>query len=59
VSRRPELGPRVVNLTSTLMRIDKAWDGTQMVEASVWAVQISDVPVNMTEAGRDGEIRGR
>mmetsp|Transcript_20327 Transcript_20327/g.66294 ORF Transcript_20327/g.66294 Transcript_20327/m.66294 type:complete len:590 (+) Transcript_20327:73-1842(+) len=47
---RPELGPRVVNLTSTLMRIDKAWDGTQMVEASVWAVQISDVPVNMTEA---------
>ena len=48
----------MVNLTSTLMRIDKAWDGTQMVEASVWAVQISDVPVNMTEAGRYGGDTG-
>jgi len=47
---RPELGPRVVDLTSTFMRIDEAFDGEKMVEASVWAVQISDVPVNMTEA---------
>ena len=27
----------------------QAWDGTSMVETSVWTVQISDVPVNMTE----------
>lgn len=40
---RPELGPRVVNLTSTFMRIDEAFDGEQNVESSVWAVQISDV----------------
>lgn len=40
---RPELGPRVVDLTSTFMRIDEAFDGEKMVEASVWAVQISDV----------------
>jgi len=46
---RPELGPRVVDLSSTFVRIDEAWDGTSMVETSVWTVQISDVPVNMTE----------
>jgi len=47
---RPELGPRVVSLSSTLMRVEQVWDGTEMVEASVWTVRISDVPVNMTEA---------
>ena len=46
---RPELGPRVVNLSSTLVGFKQAWDGTAMVEGSVWTVQISDVPVNMTE----------
>jgi len=38
------------DLASTFMRIDEAFDGEQMTESSVWAVQISDVPVNMTEA---------
>ena len=47
---RPELGPRVVNLTSTLVDIYPVWDGTAMVDASVWSVQISGVPVNMSEA---------
>lgn len=47
---RPELGPRVVNLTSTLVDIRPVWDGAAMVDASVWAVQISGVPVNMSEA---------
>jgi len=46
---RPELGPKVVNLSSTFMSLKQAWDGEKMVEASVWTVQISDVPVNMTE----------
>ena len=46
---RPELGPRVVNLTSTFVKLDQVWDGTEKIEASVWTVQISDVPVNMTE----------
>ena len=47
---RPELGPRVVNLSSTLVDITTVWDGEEHVEASVWSVQISDVPVNMSEA---------
>ena len=47
---RPELGPRVVNLSSTLVDITKVWDGTAYVDASMWSVQISDVPVNMSEA---------
>ena len=46
---RPELGPRVVSLSSTFVKLDSIWDGASMVEASVWTVQISDVPVNMTE----------
>ena len=45
---RPELGPRVVDLASTLMRIDEAFDGKEMVESSVWAVQISDVSVSVS-----------
>ena len=28
----------------------QVWDGTAMVDASVWSVQISGVPVNMSEA---------
>jgi len=47
---RPELGPRVVNLSSTLVDVAKVWDGTAYVDASMWSVQISDVPVNMSEA---------
>lgn len=47
---RPELGPRVVNLSSTLVNITSVWDGEQYVAASLWSVQISDVPVNMSEA---------
>jgi len=47
---RPELGPRVVNLTSSFVGLGPVWDGTEMVEASHWSVQISDVPVNMSEA---------
>jgi len=47
---RPELGPRVVNLTSSLVDIYPVWDGQAMVDASVWSVQISGVPVNMSEA---------
>jgi len=47
---RPELGPRIVNLSSTFVRIDQVFDGEQMVDASIWNVQISDVPVNMSEA---------
>ena len=47
---RPELGPRVVNLSSTLVDIQPVWDGLTYVDASVWSVQISDVPVNMSEA---------
>jgi hypothetical protein len=46
---RPELGPKVVNLSSTFVRLNKTWDGEKMVTSSVWTVQISDVPVNMTE----------
>jgi len=47
---RPELGPRVVNLSYTFVSLDEVFDGEEMVEASIWTVQISDVPVNMTEA---------
>ena len=47
---RPELGPRVVNLSSTFVGLGSVWDGTADVEASLWSVQISDVPVNMSEA---------
>jgi len=47
---RPELGPRVVNLTSTFVGVGPVWDGEKDVEASLWTVQISDVPVNMSEA---------
>jgi len=47
---RPELGPRVVNLTSSFVGLGEVWDGEKMVEASHWSVQISDVPVNMSEA---------
>ena len=32
---RPELGPRVVNLSSTLTDIAQIWDGTEYVEATV------------------------
>lgn len=46
---RPELGPKVVSLSSTFVRVKPVWDGAAMVDASVWTVQISDVPVNMTE----------
>jgi len=46
---RPELGPKVVNLSSTFIRLNNTWDGEKMVRTSVWTVQISDVPVNMTE----------
>jgi hypothetical protein len=46
---RPELGPKVVNLSSTFMKLNNTWDGEKMVRTSVWTVQISDVPVNMTE----------
>ena len=37
---RPELGPRVVNLSSTLVNVSKVWDGEAYVDASVWSVQI-------------------
>jgi len=37
---RPELGPRVVNLSSTLVDILPVWDGTEYVDASVWSVQV-------------------
>jgi len=47
---RPVLGPRVVNLSASLVDIAPVWDGTAFVDASVWSVQISDVPVNMSEA---------
>ena len=47
---RPELGPRVVNLSSTLVDVRPVWDGSAMVDSSIWTVQISDVPVNMSEA---------
>lgn len=47
---RPELGPRVVNLTSTFTGVASVWDGEAMVSASIWTVQISDVPVKMSEA---------
>jgi len=47
---RPELGPRIVNLSSTLTGIEQVWDGEAYVDASTWTVQISDVPVNMSEA---------
>ena len=47
---RPELGPKVVNLSSTFVRLDDVWDGEQMVESSIWTVSITDVPVNMTES---------
>ena len=47
---RPELGPRVVNLSSTLVDIAPVWDGAAMVDATIWSVQISGVPVNMSEA---------
>jgi len=47
---RPELGPRVVNLTSSFVGLGNVFDGHSMVEASHWSVQISDVPVNMSEA---------
>jgi transglutaminase-like putative cysteine protease len=47
---RPELGPRVVNLSSTLVGVQPVWDGTAMVDATIWSVQISGVPVNMSEA---------
>jgi len=46
---RPELGPKVVNLSSSFIRLNNTWDGDKMVTTSVWTVQISDVPVNMTE----------
>ena len=55
---RPELGPKVVSLSSTFVRVKPVWDGTSMVDASVWTVQISDVPVNMTEVyAVDGPMR--
>ena len=47
---RPELGPRIVNLTSTFVGMGQVWDGEEKVESSLWTVQISDVPVNMSEA---------
>ena len=40
---RPELGPRVVNLSSTLVDVRPVWDGEAMVDATIWAVQISGV----------------
>jgi hypothetical protein len=40
---------QVVNLSSTFIRLNNTWDGEKMVRTSVWTVQISDVPVNMTE----------
>lgn len=46
---RPELGPKVVSLSSTFIKLNNTWDGEKMVRSSVWTVQISDVPVNMTE----------
>merc|ERR1719272_920621 len=56
---RPELGPKVVNLSSTFIRMNNTWDGEKMVTTSVWTVQISDVPVNMTEVyATDGPDRG-
>ena len=55
---RPELGPKVVNLSSTFIRMNNTWDGEKMVTTSVWTVQISDVPVNMTEVyATDGPDR--
>mmetsp|Transcript_12176 Transcript_12176/g.24761 ORF Transcript_12176/g.24761 Transcript_12176/m.24761 type:complete len:614 (+) Transcript_12176:42-1883(+) len=55
---RPELGPKVVNLSSSFVRLNNTWDGEKMVTSSVWTVQISDVPVNMTEVyATDGPDR--
>jgi hypothetical protein len=55
---RPELGPKVVNLSSSFIRLNNTWDGEKMVTTSVWTVQISDVPVNMTEVyATDGPDR--
>jgi len=47
---RPELGPKVVNLASTFVGMQKVFDGTEEVESSLWTVRIHDVPVNMSEA---------
>jgi len=47
---RPELGPRVINLSSTFTGLGMVYDGSEMVEASLWTVRIHDVPVNMSEA---------
>mmetsp|Transcript_12188 Transcript_12188/g.30320 ORF Transcript_12188/g.30320 Transcript_12188/m.30320 type:complete len:406 (-) Transcript_12188:386-1603(-) len=47
---RPELGPKVVNLSSTFTGIGSIFDGEQFVESSLWTVRIHDVPVNMSEA---------
>eukprot|EP00908_Phaeocystis_cordata_P011266 Transcript_22122.p1 GENE.Transcript_22122~~Transcript_22122.p1 ORF type:complete len:646 (+),score=329.67 Transcript_22122:59-1939(+) len=55
---RPELGPKVVDLSSTFVRLNQTWDGEKIVTSSVWTVQISDVPVNMTEVyATDGPNR--
>ena len=55
---RPELGPRLVNLTSTFTGLAHVWDGSERVLSSVWDVQITGVPVNMSEAyAVDGPLR--
>ena len=36
---RPELGPRVVNLSSTFVGLGRAWDGKEMVDASLWSAR--------------------
>jgi len=47
---RPELGPKVIDLSSTFTGLGQIWDGEAFVEASLWTVRIHDVPVNMSEA---------